>query len=228
MVLLAAASARDDTYARAARTFDKWCEKPSPEKTIVSPDRRTILRVRYAEESVNKASLWLPKVELRVGGKAVPLELPALWNQYEVLWSPASDAFTIAGGASAIGGFDFRVEFLEGDSVREFDLAGAARRDIADRFVICRSKWSPDACGGYGPEGDWVNVMPLAWVDAKTLLVFAEVPSSSRFGGMMGQVMGYEVALPSGKIKKSYTARELKRCCTRYMGWKYRVPEAPE
>ena len=68
----------------------------------------------------------------------------------------------------------------------------------------------------------------IAWTrGAKAVVVFAEVPCSSSYGGIMCQVMGYELDVATGRILSRMTPRELKRRFQSQMAWPMKIPDAP-
>jgi hypothetical protein len=53
----------------------------------------------------------------------------------------------------------------------------------------------------------------------------AEVPSSSSYGGIMGQVEGYEIDSVSGRILKRLSATQFKTLWQSEMAFTMRIPE---
>ena len=55
-----------------------------------------------------------------------------------------------------------------------------------------------------------------------------EVPCSSSYGGIMCQVQGYEVNVPTGSIAMRLTARDIKARWQSHMAWTFHIPDPPE
>jgi len=73
-----------------------------------------------------------------------------------------------------------------------------------------------------------VNMSAIAWTrGSSSLVVFAEVPCSSSHGGIMYQVMGYELDVPTGRILARMSALEFKRRYQADMAWPMRIPDQP-
>jgi len=56
----------------------------------------------------------------------------------------------------------------------------------------------------------------------------AEVPCSSSYGGIMCQVMGYEIEVPTGRILKRIDSKHLKSDWQPSMAFDFHVPDPPE
>jgi len=104
------------------------------------------------------------------------------------------------------------IKSSEIDMVKTFPPCKAFNRDEAACREIARD-----------PE---FNVSGLAWVNGSAaIVVMAEVPCSSSYGGIMCQVQGYQLEVPGGTISTRMTARELKARWQRSMAWNMRIPE---
>jgi len=78
-------------------------------------------------------------------------------------------------------------------------------------------------------ENPEYNMTGIDWGgDSSTIVVMAEVPCSSAHGGIMCQVMGYELDVPTGRILQRMTARQFAAAWQRSMAWKFEVPSPPE
>ncbi|HEX3742088.1 MAG TPA: hypothetical protein VHV29_20475 [Terriglobales bacterium] len=72
------------------------------------------------------------------------------------------------------------------------------------------------------------NMSGLAWADrSSAVIVMAEVPFSSSYGGIMCQVLGYKLDTVTGKILQRMTARQLKSRWQHAMAWQLRTPHPP-
>jgi hypothetical protein len=154
----------------------------------------------------------------------------------ELLWSPNSKAFFINEGCgSAIAGFVVRVYLVSsanidsaGDDVG-LDITQAALQDMVRLFPACKAlNHLPEACKITPADRDW-NMSGIDWLeDSSGIVVMSEVPSTSFWGGIMGQVMGYELEVPSGKILGRLNAKQFKMKWQKSMAWKFRVPDPPD
>jgi len=78
-------------------------------------------------------------------------------------------------------------------------------------------------------DHEYYNMSGVDWLqDSSGVVVMSEVPPTSRYGGIMGQVMGYELEVPSGKILQRLDAKRFKMKWQKSMAWKFRVPGPPE
>ena len=55
-----------------------------------------------------------------------------------------------------------------------------------------------------------------------------EVPCSGGYRGIMCQVMGYELDVPTGKIVRRMNAREFGEYWRKSIAWRFHVPDPPE
>jgi hypothetical protein len=73
------------------------------------------------------------------------------------------------------------------------------------------------------------NMTGISWLNGSSaVVVMAEVPCSSNYGGIMCQVLGYEIAVPTGKILRRMSATEFKRDWQHSMAWDMRIPDPPK
>jgi hypothetical protein len=69
----------------------------------------------------------------------------------------------------------------------------------------------------------------VSWVRGSTaVVVMAEVPCSSSYGGIMCQVQGYELDAANGSILKRMSAAELKKQWQHKMAWDMHIPDHPQ
>lgn len=148
---------------------------------------------------------------------------------HEILWSPDSQAFLVNGGTSGYAGFFVTVYLVHPDAVAKVSVTKAAQRDMVKMFPPCRAdKRDETICRAMEMHPDF-NMSGLAWIgNSSTIVVIAEVPCTSSYGGIMCQIEGYQLAVPSGSIEKRMSARKLKARWQRSMAWKMRIPEPPE
>lgn len=157
-------------------------------------------------------------------------ELPLRFGANELLWAPNSKAFLVNGGESAIAGFFVDIYQLRGPGrVQMGTVTNAAQRDMVKTFPPCKaSNRDPKECAETARDPAY-NMSGLGWSDdSSAVCVFAEVPCSSRYGGIMCQVLGYELSVPDGHILKRLSARQAKQEWGTLAAWNINIPEAPE
>jgi hypothetical protein len=152
-----------------------------------------------------------------------------LWRPQEVLWAPDSTGFVINGSPSAYAGFAFVVYRVGAENVIPTDVTNLAQRDMVQTFPPCKARHISNAeCGAIEKEPEF-NMSALAWSrGGAAVIVFGEIPCSGQYGGIACQVMGYEVAVPTGKILDRMSAPELRRRFQSDMAWPMKVPGPPE
>jgi hypothetical protein len=150
------------------------------------------------------------------------------WRPQELLWSPDSKAFIINGAVSAYCGFAFLMYELRGHEIVWNEITDDAQRDMVAALPPCKAA-NRDGADCKDIEGDpEFNMSAIAWTrNSKAIVVMAEVPCSSSYGGIMCQVLGYELDVPTGRILRRTQPRELKREWQAEMAWEMRIPEPP-
>jgi len=68
----------------------------------------------------------------------------------------------------------------------------------------------------------------IDWTTDTSLVDMAEVPCTSYYGGIMCQVMAYEIEIPTGKILNSISPSQFKQRWQGSMAWDFRIPDAAE
>jgi len=158
-------------------------------------------------------------------------DAPASNGDLELLWSPDSKSFFINGGfGSAISGFYVYVYRVDASEFKALDLTHQAMLDMVKTFPPCKAlQHDPHECKTMEHDPEYYNMTGIDWLqDSMALIVMSEVPCTSRYGGIMCQIMGYQVEVPSGKILARLSARELRQKWQRSMAWRFRIPEPPE
>lgn len=191
-------------------------------QTIKAPDHLTSARVMCAESpfglQVITADGHRQEVGLRYGAT-------------ELLWAPNSRSFFVNGGESSYTGFFIDVyEFEDPGRVAYRPITEAAFKDMVKSFPPCKaSNRDETECAKIASDPEYYNMSGLEWsTDSSAVYVFAEVPCSSRYGGIMCQVLGYELSVPGGRILKRLSAQETKNEWARFAAWKINIPEPPE
>lgn len=210
------------TWAKRATVLDLSCAKhPSG---VESPDHQSSVEVICNEHDNDD-----PTYVLRVMTGGNHIDLPLRSGAHELLWSPDSKWFFVNGGETSYSEFFLSVYQLEASShVREISITELAQRDMVERFPPCKAENRDENDCRQTANNAEFNMSGLGWTDdSSAVLVFAEVPCSSSYGGVMCQVQGYELDATTGRILRSLTARQLKEQWSRYAAWKIKVPPAP-
>jgi hypothetical protein len=253
--LASSAFATEPTWAKKGVAFPEQCtgygsfkfEDCKPIR-IPSPDRRSSVEVSYRRVDLTTNDHIL-QAFLRVTTPAKGTReaaLPEGFQKIDLLWSPNSKAFFVNGGnGGAYWGFWAYVYFAD-DPANPRDITKDAQRDMLKEFPRCKAAFpngvDPTGCmkisqptdaetcmeteadPKYDPE---YNMTGIDWVNSSTVLVMAEVPCSSSNGGIMCQIMGYELQVPTGRILKRIDAEHLKLEWQKSMAWSFRVPDPP-
>jgi hypothetical protein len=248
------ALAATPTWAKKAVGFPEQCWSYGDYKfqdckpvRIPSPDGRSSVDVFYRPVVVTKDDHIL-QAFLRVTTPtqgAQEAALPEGFQKVDLLWSPDSKEFFVNGGnGGAYWGFWVYV-YQADHPTSPIDIAAKAQSDMLKAFPPCKAAY-PDAqdptgcksesrdvraCGSlesgpkFNPE---YNMTGIDWVGPSSILVMSEVPCSSSYGGIMCQVMGYELEIPTGRILKRIDAKQLKLEWQKSMAWNFRIPDPPE
>lgn len=230
-----AAHGERPTWARKATAFQVTCWERSDfhkckSLRIASPDGKSSVEVEYQRVD----EMMVAYLNLTTLGRDVrEVELPFYLGQnYELLWSPNSKAFFInCGCGSAIAGFVVSVYMIDSENIDvRPDFTQEAWHDMVRSFPPCKAlNHDPKECKLMQTDGEYYNMSGVDWLeDSSGIVVMSEVPSSPRYGGIMGQVMGYELEVPSGKILGRLNARQFKMKWQKSMAWKFRIPDPPE
>jgi len=233
---------------------DQGKAQPCQPVRIPAPDGKSSVEVRYRKKFVEGLGLsgtdWFLQAYLRVttpGRGTHDAALPEGFQNIDLLWSPDSHAFFVDGGnGGGYWGFWVYVYLLD-DPEEPRDVTEEAQRDMLKEFPSCKAAYpnaeDPGGCKNisrrdidvetcreteanpnYSPE---YNMTGIDWVNASTVLVMAEIPCSTSQGGIMCQVMGYELEVPTGRILKRIDAKHLKLSWQKSMAWNFRIPEPP-
>jgi hypothetical protein len=257
LVVIPAAFAVTPTWAKKAVSFPSQCDADStaPGATacrfvrIPSPDGKSKVEVYYSksqillEYSILQAHLLVTTPD----GRTHDAALPEGFENIDLLWSPDSRAFFVNGGnGGAYWGF-WVYAYVADDPAQPRDITEAAQRDMLKEFSPCKAAYpngrdatgckedsrpldlktciNTEASPKYSPQ---YNMTGIDWLSASSILVMAEVPCSGSYGGIMCQVMGYEIEIPNGRILKRFDAKQLQLHWRQSMAWSFRVPEPPQ
>jgi hypothetical protein len=191
---------------------------------IYSPDHSHRVEVTFLSLGDNERGY--PGIAVYKGKKE--LEVPLYGfppNEEEVLWSPDSQSLAITGGDSGITNWT-RIFRITDDKPEAVNLQ-PVQQEMAATYPICEGQNVEESVCRDEKNGEQFNYATIAWADATTAVIMAEIPCSSSQGGMMCQVEGYEIDVLSGRILRRMTARELKKRWQSKLAWNLRVPDAP-
>ncbi len=206
-----------------------------PALRIVSPDGKNTIEVTYQKSTgypagypieIETASLRLS----RLGEHAT--SVPTLDGDVdEIAWSPDSECFFINSEYNAYMAQIVAVHCVNEPSLGPGHITQAVEQDMARSFPPCRAVLiSRDQCTQMAADpGSYLGVVGLDWIHGSSeMVVMAEVPCDTMWGGIMCQVLGYEIAVPSGKILRRMEPKEFAKEWQHSMAWKFRVPEPPK
>jgi len=251
-VLSAAVAASDanalrPTWARKAVAFISHCELPSPGEAresndpfsekhckpqdIPSPDGKKRLLLRYKQGDAPSDRLIVGNLELRYeDGTVREVGEYFGFTDAEVLWSPDSKAFLINYGVGgSTWGSKVDVYRLDDPKLEAIEVSDQAQRDMVDAFPPCKaSQIGQDECLEIEKDRGY-NMSGIDWsIGSSTIVVMAEVPSGGGYGGIRGQVMGYELYVPTGKIVRRMDAREFGKHWQKSLAFRFHIPDPPE
>jgi hypothetical protein len=234
---IAAGSVSAGTFSRSAMTVQlMWCDsgKCPAVVDVRSPDgtkriRRTLVRnsFRWDKDGLDHSiDVNLPKVEVvtQNGHWDLPLGTSTdPWVEADVLWSPNSNFVALTGN---INGYteSTRVFAITESGPRDLDATLQPGKDMARRLAPYCDRYVGKLSCNANLGADDFNFAAVAWADNRTLVIMSEVPCDTNQGGIMCQVMGYEVDLPSGKIVRAMTPQEFKSRWQHSMAWNFRIP----
>ena len=237
VALLAGSASAADTptkpiWAKVATPIDGWCRQENKTPQLIwSPDRHWVVEFQCQ----GKRDDFVPHLRIRASnGKWQELQFrKGETSDYEyqggdeVLWSPDSKTFFVNGNENGYTNY-LLLYHMDASGWRSHNIDLKVQRDMVKSFPPCKA-FNRDDKDCLKTTGDpEFNVAGITWSNnGSTLIVMAEVPCTSYYGGIMCQVEGYEIDVPNGAIIRRMTARELKSCWQGSMAWKLRIPEPP-
>jgi hypothetical protein len=156
-------------------------------------------------------------------------EAPLDEGAHELLWAPNSAVFFVNGGTSSYAGFFVAVYQVEPSAgMRKVIVTNAAQRDMVEQFPPCKAyNRDEETCRRVANHPEY-NMSGLGWrEDSAAIYVFAEVPCSSSYGGIMCQVLGYELSVPDGNIVGRLSSLQAKQQWGKYAAWAIRTRPRP-
>jgi hypothetical protein len=197
---------------------------------IASPDGQKFVEVVYRKFDLENGDyIMLAHLLVTTEGRTTVEVGPCGLVEVEVQWSADSSSFFINGSDGGEGPERIAIYRL-GDSDSTLLGVIAAQRDMMKSFPPCRAKGAdPKLCRQFAEHPEEINVSAIDWTQGSSVVVvMAEMPCSSAFGGIMCQVLGYEVEVSSGKVLRRMEAREFARRWQHSMAFKFHVPDPPE
>ncbi|HEY1730761.1 MAG TPA: hypothetical protein VGG15_03390 [Terriglobales bacterium] len=222
LLMPSAAFAGKPNWVRHATGFAGQCQSGCPTLHIVAPDKTTAVEVLYQEGGAY--------LRVSQGGKpAREIHDVFTSSRNDLLWAPDSKAFLVDAGEGMTSPGFVQVYMLDDAQLRSLDVTHRAGEDMVKSFPPCQALFvDPAACRKIEANPGY-NMTAITWTkDSSALVVLAQVPCTSNFGGISCQSMGYEVEVPSGNILKRIPPAEFKKEYQKFMEQKYEIPEPPQ
>jgi hypothetical protein len=241
------ANALQPTWARKAVAFQSFCNLPSPgevhekddpfsqehckPRDIPAPDGKKLLLLRYMKGDAPSDRMLFATLELRnEDGTVREVDGDFGFTDAEVLWSPDSKAFLINYGVGgSTWGSKVDVFRLDDPKLKAIEVTDQVQRDMVKAFPPCKaSQLDRDECREMEKDPGY-NMSGIDWSDGSSnIVVMAEVPGGGGYGGIRGQVLGYELDVPTGKIVHRMSAREFAKSWQKSMAFRFHIPDPPE
>jgi hypothetical protein len=228
---MASAVAGAGVFSRTATTVQLLCVgvKCAPVVDVFSPDGEEEIRRTFAPLRDDRLNITVDIPKLTVVTQTgrwelAPDESRDPWLDLDVLWSPDSRFVALTGHTNTYIEY-LRVFAITGSGPREVDASLQPGQDMVHRFGPYCDRYVGKLRCNLNAEDP--NFAAITWTDHNTLVLMSEVPCSTIWGGIMCQLMGYEVDIPSGKILRAMTPREFRARWQHSMAWKFRIPQEP-
>ncbi len=220
LMLPALASAEKPTWARKGTGFAGVCRSGNCRPLrIVAPDKKSVVEVLYQD---GNAYLRITGPDKQVREIRDVSSSPA----NDLQWAPDSKAFFVDGSEGIPSPSYVQVFMLDDAQLRPVDVTRQVEQDMVNTYPPCKAFYLDAASCREIERDPGYNLTAIDWVDdSSTLVVMAQVPCTSNFGGIMCQVMGYEVEVPSGKILQRMTPAEFKAKWQKSMAQRLQIPE---
>jgi hypothetical protein len=217
-----AAVAGKPNWIKRAIGFAGQCQSGCPSPHIVAPDKTTAVEVLYQE-----GSAYLRVTQ--AGNPAREIHDVFTSPRNDLLWAPDSKAFLVDAGEGMTSPSFVQVYMLDDPQLRSIDVTHLVAQDMVKTFPPCQALFiDPDVCRKIEANPDY-NLTAITWTkDSSALVVLAQVPCTSNFGGISCQSMGYEVEVPSGIILKRIAPAEFRKEYQKFLEQKYEIPEPPQ
>lgn len=196
---------------------------------IPSPEGNGAVDVSY-DTTPDYPDIEVARLRVTKLGKYVGEVQPVGSVDSELTWSPDSKAFFINGNDNANSDDHLAVHLLSDPALGPGYITRDVVQDMVRSFPPCEAKDPINICAELAADPDgYIGVSTLDWIRGSSeVVVMAEVPCSSSMGGIMCQVLGYEVEVPSGKIVRRMEAKEFAKRWQHSMAWKFEDIGPPE
>ena len=216
------ASASRPNWVKHATGFLGQCQSTCGAVRVVAPDKTAAAEVLYQDGGAY----------LRVTAPGKPArEIHDVFTSphNDLLWAPDSKAFVVDAGEGMTSPSFVQVYLLDDPQLRAVDITHDVEQDMVKSFPPCAALFAdPTACRRIEQHPDY-NMTAITWTkESSAVVVLAQVPCTSNYGGISCQSMGYEVEVPSGKILKRIPPPEFKKEYQKFLEQKYDVPIAPQ
>jgi hypothetical protein len=209
-------------WARKAVGFPGECKSGCSPMRILAPDKKTAVEVLYQDGTAY----------LRVtGADKETREIHDVFSSAhnDLLWAPDSKGFFVDGGEGMTSPAFVQVYMLDDPQLRSLDVTGQAEQDMVKSFPPCKALYLDQATCRKMEASPEYNLTAVEWADdSSALVVMVQVPCTSNFGGIMCQMLGYELSVPSGKILKRMLPAEFKSGWQKSMVQRLVIPEAAQ
>jgi hypothetical protein len=209
-------------WSKEATPLDLSCANPPVR--ILSPDNHSFVEIACKLHEGDD-----PQYSMHISAEGKTYHAAFDEGARELAWSPDSKAFFINGNTSSYAGFfvaTYRIDPTSG--LHKIDVTKQAQRDMVSSFPPCEA-FNRDAadCARIAANPEY-NMSGIAWEhDSSAIDVFAEIPCSSSYGGIMCQVTGYELNVSDGRIIKRFMAKEVQIRWQKEMAWRMNIPDKP-
>lgn len=224
------ATAERPTWAKKATGISIECSKGAVRKCgsiqIPSPDGRSRVDIAYREkDGIDWYILRVFAPEMGIG----EIKLAEMYHPSDLLWSPDSKAFFVNGSEGGYWGFWVKVFRVDASKLRSVDITHEAQRDMVKSFPPCKATYlDKKTCKAMEANPEY-NMSGIDWAGGSSdVVVMGEVPCAGSEGGIMCQVLGYELEVPTGRILKKMNARTFAATWQKSMAWKFEVPDPPD
>jgi hypothetical protein len=220
-------------WSKKGTTFPVGCDTPSFNACrflrILSPNAKSVVEISYDKPTANYPGIAIAKIQVKTDGKLVGEVLPVGTVEPELVWSPDSKGFFINGNDNGYGDDHLAVHLLDAPNLGPGYISGEVEEDMVRSFPPCLAKGPPDNCAEIAADRDYFGMVGLDWIgDSSRMVVMAQVICSSSMGGIMCEVLGYELEVPSGKILRRMESKEFAKRWKRSMAWKFADPGPAE
>jgi hypothetical protein len=219
-MLSALASAEKPAWARKGTGFAGVCRSGNCRPLrIVAPDKTSAVEVLYQDSNAY----------LRVTGpdkQVREIRDVSSSPSNDLQWAPDSKGFFVDGSEGMTSPAFVQVYVLDDAQLRPLDVTRQVEQDMVKSYPPCKALYLDAASCRKIEQNPEYNLTAIDWVDdSSAMVVMAEVPCTSNYGGIMCQAMGYEVEVPSGKILVRMTPAEFKVKWQKSMAQRLRIPE---